>query len=333
MSHSLARAVCAAYWFHPLVWIAWPQFTLEAERACDDAVLARSDAAAYADQLVGLAQRLSSAAKWPLPAMANRADLSTRVRAVLDTRQRRGRAGTFSVSLACAAAMLVLTVSPLTMVAAPQAATDARGTAAHFTATTMLVTVNVVATDRNGRAVEGLNAGDFVVTEDGAPQTINIFEFQAAGQQSSLLSYYTLGYYTSNHYAEDKFREIKITNRQDTVANLDYRTGYYTRGRGAGSAAVTRPAAIDGTPPALLHKTDPDYSEAARKAKYQGTVIFSVDIDAGGLVTNIRTIRALGLGLDEKAIEAVSQWRFRPAMQDGKPVPVQVQVEVNFQLL
>ena len=114
------------------------------------------------------------------------------------------------------------------------------------------------------------------------------------------------------------------------MANLDYRTGYYTRGRGAGSAAVTRPAAIDGTPPALLHKTDPEYSEAARKAKYQGTVTFSVDIDAGGLVTNVRTIRALGLGLDEKA---VSQWRFRPAMQDGKPVPVQVQVEVNFQLL
>ena len=59
--HCLARAVCAAYWFHPLVWIAWRQLALEAERACDDAVLRRSEATAYADQLVGLARRLSVA--------------------------------------------------------------------------------------------------------------------------------------------------------------------------------------------------------------------------------------------------------------------------------
>ena len=56
VSHCLARAVCAVYWFHPLVWIAWRQLALEAERSCDDAVLGRSEATAYADQLVGLAQ-------------------------------------------------------------------------------------------------------------------------------------------------------------------------------------------------------------------------------------------------------------------------------------
>ncbi len=61
VSHCLARAVCAVYWFHPLVWIAWRQLALEAERACDDAVLGRSEATAYADQLVGLARRLSTA--------------------------------------------------------------------------------------------------------------------------------------------------------------------------------------------------------------------------------------------------------------------------------
>src|SRR6202050_2056045 len=96
LSQCLARAVCAVYWFHPLVWIAWRQLALEAERACDDAVLGRSEAAAYADQLVGLARRLSmsaktaskmTAAKSPLLAMANRADLATRVGAVLDSGQ------------------------------------------------------------------------------------------------------------------------------------------------------------------------------------------------------------------------------------------------------
>ena len=135
--HCLARAACAVYWFHPLVWIAWRQLALEAERSCDDAVLGRWEATAYADQLVGLARRLSlskgssarPAAKSPLLAMANRADLATRVGAVLNGRQRRGRAGTVPVALACAAAaVLVITMSPLRMVAAPQSASQ---TASH----------------------------------------------------------------------------------------------------------------------------------------------------------------------------------------------------------
>ena len=114
VTHCLARAACAVYWFHPLVWMAWRQLVLEAERSCDDAVMARSEATAYADQLVGLARRLSTAAKSPLLAMANRADLAIRVGAVLDSRQRRGRAGPFLVALGCAAAaVLVLTISPL----------------------------------------------------------------------------------------------------------------------------------------------------------------------------------------------------------------------------
>src|SRR5262249_12524134 len=55
--HCFARVACAAYWFHPLVWVAWRQLTLEAERACDDAVLGNSEAIAYANQLLGLARR------------------------------------------------------------------------------------------------------------------------------------------------------------------------------------------------------------------------------------------------------------------------------------
>jgi uncharacterized protein (TIGR03435 family) len=123
VSQCIARTVCAVYWFHPLVWIAWRQLALEAERACDDAVLRSSEATAYADQLVGLARRLSMAAKTPLLAMANRADLAIRVNAVLDNRQQRGRAGALSIALACIAAVLAATTSSIQMVAAPQAAT------------------------------------------------------------------------------------------------------------------------------------------------------------------------------------------------------------------
>jgi uncharacterized protein (TIGR03435 family) len=149
VSLCLARAVCAVYWFHPLVWMAWRQLALEAERSCDDAVLGRSEAAAYADQLVGLARRMTlsarvRASKPPLLAMANRADLATRVGAVLDSRQPRGRAGAFVVALACvAAAALVLTMSPLRMVAAPQSAAAQTASPQFDAASVKLVDANV----------------------------------------------------------------------------------------------------------------------------------------------------------------------------------------------
>jgi len=128
-SQCVARIACAGYWFHPLVWIARRQLALEAERACDDAVLLSTsrhpgaakagESAAYADQLVGLAERLSITKHQPLLAMANRSDLAARVRAVLDVRQPRGRAGTAGVVAACATAvMLLAVVSPLRVVAA-----------------------------------------------------------------------------------------------------------------------------------------------------------------------------------------------------------------------
>jgi TonB family protein len=85
--------------------------------------------------------------------------------------------------------------------------------------------------------------------------------------------------------------------------------------------------------PMVLSKTEPEYSEEARKAKYQGTVVLMIIVDEHGMPQGIRVVRPLGLGLDEKAIEAVEKWRFRPAMKDGRPVKVEATVEVNFRLL
>jgi len=85
--------------------------------------------------------------------------------------------------------------------------------------------------------------------------------------------------------------------------------------------------------PSVRFKVDPDYSEEARKAKYQGTVLLSVIVDEQGTVRDVRVLRPLGLGLDQKAVEAVIQWKFRPGMKDGKPVAVQATIEVNFRLL
>jgi protein TonB len=84
--------------------------------------------------------------------------------------------------------------------------------------------------------------------------------------------------------------------------------------------------------PRVLYDPDPEYSQEARQAKYQGTVVLWVVIGPDGRAHDIRVQRPLGMGLDEKAIEAVRQWRFQPAEKDGHPVAVQVNVEVNFRL-
>ncbi len=84
--------------------------------------------------------------------------------------------------------------------------------------------------------------------------------------------------------------------------------------------------------PKALYAPDPEYSEEARKAKYQGTVVLWLVVGADGQPQQIRVQRSLGMGLDEKAIEAVRQWKFEPAKKDGQAVPVMINVEVNFRL-
>jgi len=87
------------------------------------------------------------------------------------------------------------------------------------------------------------------------------------------------------------------------------------------------------TAPIVLFQVEPEFSEEARKAKLQGVVMLYGEVDTNGRLRNIRVTRALGLGLEEKAIEAVKQWRFRPGYRDGKPVVAAASIEVNFHLL
>ena len=87
------------------------------------------------------------------------------------------------------------------------------------------------------------------------------------------------------------------------------------------------------TPPVLVWKVDPDYSDPARAAKVQGVVLLRVEIDGSGHIRNVRVDRGIGLGLDEKAMEAVRRWRFLPGTRNGKAVAASALVEVHFRLL
>jgi len=95
--------------------------------------------------------------------------------------------------------------------------------------------------------------------------------------------------------------------------------GVYRAGRGVSAPRAT-------------YQPDPEYSEKARQVGYEGTCVLELVVDAEGMPRDIKVVRAVGLGLDDKALEAVRRWRFTPAMKDGEPVAVRINVETSFHL-
>lgn len=107
--------------------------------------------------------------------------------------------------------------------------------------------------------------------------------------------------------------------RDAVLKKTERGTAYYCVGKGV-------------TPPKPLKADDPSYTDLAKEAKMQGTTVLWLIVTEQGNVSDIHIQMPLGGGLDDKAIEAVRQWRFSPAMKDGQPVPVAINVEVNFRL-
>ena len=104
-------------------------------------------------------------------------------------------------------------------------------------------------------------------------------------------------------------------------------------GEGPGSGDSIYTAGVGGvTNPIPLVSPEAEFSDEARRNKYQGICTIAVIVDARGFPQNPRVVRSLGMGLDEKALEAVRRYRFKPAMKDGKAVAVMIYVEVNFRL-
>jgi len=84
--------------------------------------------------------------------------------------------------------------------------------------------------------------------------------------------------------------------------------------------------------PVVLYSPEAEFTDEARRANYDGVCLITLIVDIYGIPQNVRIVKPLGYGLSEKAIEAVSRYRFKPAMKNGEPVPVMVNVEVNFRL-
>ncbi len=105
-------------------------------------------------------------------------------------------------------------------------------------------------------------------------------------------------------------------------------------GPGSGGNTGGGPMHIGGSvrPPSVLYSVEPEFSEEARKAKFSGNVQVYLWVDENGNPSHVKVVRGVGMGLDEKAIEAVRQYKFKPALQNGKPVKVDLYIDVNFQI-
>jgi len=86
------------------------------------------------------------------------------------------------------------------------------------------------------------------------------------------------------------------------------------------------------TPPKLIYNREPQFSDEARMAKYQGTTVLKIAVDQTGVVGKVRITRPVGCGLDRRAVETVKMWKFNPAQRDGEPVDAEIAVEVSFHL-
>jgi TonB family protein len=87
------------------------------------------------------------------------------------------------------------------------------------------------------------------------------------------------------------------------------------------------------TPPKIVNQLNPEFSEEARSTKYQGSITLAITVDKTGRAKSIRIMRPIGVGLDQKAVEAVSKWQFEPALKDGEPIAMApIMVEVDFHL-
>ena len=134
-----------------------------------------------------------------------------------------------------------------------------------------------------------------------------------------------------------------------TLSNGTGTGGGIGSGRGGGVGSGTGPGVGPGhgggfgggayhvgggvTKPKIISRVEPDYSEEGRRNKWQGVILLRVVIGADGKAQDISVVRSPGMGLDEKAMEALRQWRFEPGTKDGQPVPVEVLFEVSFRLM
>jgi TonB family protein len=330
--HLLAQAACAIYWFHPLVWLARREALRMRERASDDMVLGFGvQPADYASSLVQLSRSLAAPRLCASLGITRCSNLEKRVRAILDPDLRRGRlTPAWALLAVVAAGALALAVGAMqpTLAEIPSLPLLAPVQSGVYSVGSGVTAPSVIfkaepeySQEARDMKIEGTVVLRIVVGVDGVPEDISVLRSLGLGLDEKAVE--SIGKWRFKPGMKDGVpvpvaAQVEVNFRLLHYANPNASEAYRV---GNGVAA-----------PALIFRVEPGYSEEALTMKIEGKVILQVVVAEDGVPGNIRITSPLGHGLDEKAVDAVSQWRFRPGMKEGVPVPVSAQVEVNFRL-
>ncbi len=339
-THILARLALTLHWWNPLAWIAWRGFLKERERATDDLVLnSGARASDYAGHLLDVARGFETA-RILAPAalaMARRSELEGRLVAILDSRLKRGIAGRASALAAVFAAVVL--IAPFAALHAQPAAPQARHNDRESTSAAMHQGIIALRDKHYAQAIEHFQQAQIRdPKEAGRAQmwlaVANERESNASDADAlyrSALALADPGSSDSATVMELYSRFLKSQGRTDEATPMADRARELRKFPAPATTAVHIGAGV--SPPTVAFKLQPQYTDEARAAKYEGTVVLFVEVGTDGIPGNIQVVRGLGLGLNESAVKAVSQWKFKPARKNGDPVTVQATIEVNFRLL
>lgn len=329
LAQAVAQVACCFYWFNPLAWIAWRQLRKERERACDDAVLLRGvPAHDYAGHLMDLVRVLAAkrSAYADAPAMAEPADLESRVRALLDRgRNRRpvSRWAAVAISTALVAALI------------PIAALTARAQAASGTVVGLVEdptgarVPNCRVTAKNQ---DGSNQETTMTGEDGG------YRFTGIPSGSYTLEFSSPGFALAK-------AAIVLVAGASARADAHLALGSMTERvvvQGQRSSALAAPRAPDPSqrirvggsvkPVKLIRQPRPVYPAELQQLGVEGTVIIAAIISKDGSVLNPTVKNTVDPRLAMAALDAVRQWAYEPSLLNGEPVEVLTSITLEFRL-
>jgi TonB family protein len=348
------QIVCSVYWFNPLVWYAAHRIRIERERACDDRVLSLgAEAVDYADHLVQVVRGLRTrrALSFASVSMAQPSQLESRLISILDSGMRRRTLSKTGTILLCTfAGLLTITVAAIGIAAAvplpPVFVSAVKFTPAVAKPESTAQRTRI----GNGNAIPNSAVIPPQVLEPSKP------EYTQEGVEANIEGTVTLEGHVDIKGEVSRLRVIKGLGYGLDQKAIDAVLGWKFRPalrNGAPVEAITQievdfripawyravsteePAVRIGpgvTPPTVISRVEPQYTPEARAAKYRGTVVVAATIHKDGTLTVNEVIQELDYGLTPNAIEALEQWKFKPGMRNGEPVPVSLKIEVNFNL-
>ena len=348
------QIVCSVYWFNPLVWYAAHRIRIERERACDDRVLSLgAEAVDYADHLVQVVRGLRTrrALSFASVSMAQPSQLESRLVSILDSGMRRRTLSKTGTILLCTfAGLLTITVAAIGIAAAvplpPVFVSAVKFTPAvakpestaqrtrigngNAIPNSAVIPPQVLEPSKPEYTQEGVEANiEGIVTLEG--------HVDIKGEVSRLRVIKGLGYGLDQKAIDAvlgwKFRPALRNGapvEAITQIEVDFRIPAWYRAVSTEEPAVRIGPGV--TPPTVISRVEPQYTPEARAAKYRGTVVVAATIHKDGTLTVNEVIQELDYGLTPNAIEALEQWKFKPGMRNGEPVPVSLKIEVNFNL-